>query len=170
MACKFRIRAVLNDCTHQHARPGKNEYRIGAEFSGGTAMSITYSVDTLPQDRTCCFISMVIISMFCSLYISFFLATQELVLDRSTETTITVFYTPPPGVNGSQIIARNVKRGRFSGSCDTRGEVCRLFGLPSGFLYDIWVRTCNGSEPSRCILRVLPAEIPTFPKRKSLMN
>ncbi len=65
LACKFRIRAVLNDCTDQHASPGRNEYRIGAEFSSGAAMSITYFVDTLPQDRTYCFISMAILLMFC---------------------------------------------------------------------------------------------------------
>ncbi len=53
LACKFRIHAVLNDCTDQHARLGRNEYRIGAEFSSGAAKPITYSVDTLPQDRTC---------------------------------------------------------------------------------------------------------------------
>ncbi len=37
-------------------------------------------------------------------------------------------------------------------------------------MYEIWVRTCSGSEPARCILRAMPVKIPTFPKRKWLLT
>ncbi len=52
MICRIPVHGVLNDCTDQHASPGRNELRIGAEFHSGAAMWRPYFVDTLPHDRT----------------------------------------------------------------------------------------------------------------------
>ncbi len=89
------------------------------------------------------------------------LASQELHPERLTETSITVTYTPEAGVTSSQIVARNGKLGRFFGTCDTRA--CTVSGISSGFIFDIWVRTCSGSGPTRCVLRAKPAQMTTYP-------
>ncbi len=93
------------------------------------------------------------------------LATQELYLDRNTEDTITVSYTPDAGVTGSHIVARNSKVGHFEGTCDADSGICTVSGLSAGFIYDIWVRTCDANGPKSCILRALPAQMVTYPKR-----
>ncbi len=95
---------------------------------------------------------------------SCFLASQELLPQRHTETAITVSYNPEAGVSGSRIVARNGKVGRFLGHCDAALGTCTVSGLSAGFTYDIWVRTCSGSGPVRCILRAVPAQMVTYPR------
>ncbi len=92
------------------------------------------------------------------------LASQELYPERLTETSIFVSYTPEAGVAGSQMVARNSKLGRFFGTCDAR--TCTVSGLSSGFIYEIWVRTCSGSGTSHCILRAMSAQMVTYPRGK----
>ncbi len=93
-----------------------------------------------------------------------FLASQELYPDRQTETSITVSYTAEVGVTGSQMVARNGKVGRFFGTCDTTRGTCTVSGLSAGFSFEIWVRTCTGSGPARCVLRATAAIMVTYPK------
>ncbi len=93
------------------------------------------------------------------------LATQWLYLDRNTESTIVVSYTAEAGVTGSHIVARNSKLGHFEGTCDADSGTCTVSGLSAGFIYDIWVRTCDAKGPKSCILRAMPAQIVTYPKR-----
>ncbi len=83
---------------------------------------------------------------------------------RQTETLISVSYTPDAGVTGSQMVARSRKVGRFVGTCDVRSHTCAVSGLSAGIMYDIWVRTCSGSGPTRCVLRAMPAQMITYPK------
>ncbi len=104
------------------------------------------------------------VSIFIEILSNFHLASQELYPERFTETSISVSYTPEAGVIGSQMVARNAKVGRFLGTCDTR--TCTVSGLSAGFIYDIWVRTCSGSGPKRCILRAAPARMVTYPRGK----
>ncbi len=77
-------------------------------------------------------------------------------------------YSPEAGVTGSQMVARNSKLGRFFGTCDTRS--CTVSGLSPGFIYDLWVRTCSGSGPARCVLRAMPARMVTYPRGKLFLN
>ncbi len=92
------------------------------------------------------------------------LATQEVYVDRLTETSITVSYTAEAGVTGSQMVARSGKVGRFFGACDAARGTCIVTGLSPGYNFEIWVRTCSGSGPVRCILRALPTQMATYPK------
>ncbi len=89
------------------------------------------------------------------------LASQELYPESLTETTIRVSYIPEAGVTNSEMVARNGKLGRFFGTCDKRA--CTASGLSPGFVYDIWVRTCSGSGPARCVLRAMAARLVTYP-------
>ncbi len=173
MVCQFPMHAILNDCSDLHARPGTNEYRVGARFYSGLAGPLTFFVDTLPQDRTRVSVWKPIANIFTDkwlLYSCLFLATQELFIELQTETSIAVHFTLLPGVSGSQLVARNWKLGRFLGTCDTQWGICRIGNLSSGYMYEIRVRTCSGSEPARCILRAMPVNIPTFPERKWLLT
>ncbi len=94
----------------------------------------------------------------------YFLANQELYVDRLTETSITVYYTAEAGVTGSQMVARNGKVGRFFGACDATRGTCTVSGLSAGFNFEIWVRTCGESGPARCVLRAMSAQMVTYPK------
>ncbi len=86
-------------------------------------------------------------------------ATQELYPSVITESSMTVSYFPDPGVNGSQLVVRNTRLGRFLGTCDSAMESCSVTGLTTGYTYDVWVRTCSGSGPTRCMLRALPTQM-----------
>ncbi len=99
-----------------------------------------------------------------------FLASQELYPDRLTETSITVSYTAETGVTGSQMVARNGKLGRFFGTCDAGRSTCTVSGLSAGFTFEIWVRTCSGSRPARCVLRAMPTQMVTYPKGMRYSN
>ncbi len=94
------------------------------------------------------------------------IATQELYPEVVTESSITVSYFPDPGVDGSQMVVRSSRLGRFVGECDPNSGSCSVSNLKAGFTYFVWVRTCSGSGPTHCILRALPTEISTFPTRE----
>ncbi len=97
------------------------------------------------------------------LYSCFYSATQELFIERQTETSITVHYTPLPGVIGSQLVARNWKLGRFFGTCDNQGKfaeylishlaICTKFGCVLAVALS---QRAAYSEPCQRIFPLLP--------------
>ncbi len=80
-----------------------------------------------------------------------------------TDSSITVNYIADEGVSGSHMIARSPKLGRFAGDCDASSGTCSIHGLTSGAYYEVWVRTCSGSDVKHCSLRALPAKMVTYP-------
>ncbi len=144
-----------------HAAQGRNHYRIGAWYNEGSWIPDNYYADTVQQDR--------------AFFLRFnntvsFLASQELLPGRQTETLISVSYTPEAGVTGSQMVARSGKVGRFLGRCDAAIHICAVTGLSAGIMYDIWVRTCSGSGPTRCVLRAMPTQLVTYPNGMYCFN
>ncbi len=77
---------------------------------------------------------------------------------------ISVSYTPDAAVTGSQMVARSGKVSRFVGTCDAASHTCAVSGLSAGIMYDIRVRTCSGSGPTRCVLRAMPTQLVTYPR------
>ncbi len=163
--CDIAIYGHLDDCTDIYARHGRTLYRIGAKYDTGSYVASFFYVNTLDQNRAYFFKQSVLLYQSKhNLMKKTFIATQDLYPETSTETSITVGYIPEAGVNGSQMVVRNAKLGRFFGVCDTAAGSCTTYGLTAGFVYDVWVRTCEGSNPRMCIVMATPAQISTFPK------
>ncbi len=51
-ACDIAVHGALDDCTDWHARHGRNLYRIGAKYQGGSYVARDFYADTLSEDRT----------------------------------------------------------------------------------------------------------------------
>ncbi len=154
-ACNIPVNAILNDCTDNYARQGRNHYRIGADFQHGGMVPRNFYANTLQHNRTHFLVAFLIIAI---------LATEHLNVEAISETSISVIY----GVIGGQMVARSAKAGRFFGGCDWYS--CTVNGLRSGFIYEIWVRTCSGSGPTQCMLRAWPTQIVSYPKRRCFVK
>ncbi len=55
--CHIPIYGVLRECTDNQAKPGPNEYGIGATGPSSTSWPKDYTTYTLDQNRTCLFVA-----------------------------------------------------------------------------------------------------------------
>ncbi len=96
------------------------------------------------------------------------LATQKLSFRGRTRDSITVGYGRDAWMSGCEMIARNQRLGRFTGTCDHAKKECKFSGLQTSSTFEVWLRTCSSTKPDEvtCLLRAEPFQVSTEISRK----
>ncbi len=96
--------------------------------------------------------------------LSYIAATTPMTLITRTSSELAVRFTPTQPSDRYELLARGPIAGRASARC--ANSECRLRGLLPFSNFSLWLVTCSGSNPKRCLLQAPPIETSTLPASK----
>ncbi len=93
-----------------------------------------------------------------------FAATTPMTLITQSSSELAVRFTATQPSDRYELVARGPSAGRASVRCAS--SECRLRGLRPFSNFTLWLVTCSGSNPKRCLLQAPPLETSTLPASK----
>ncbi len=165
--CSFSVDNILKDCTDERATSGRNEYSVFGEWQDGSWGPKKAAIETLTKNRKCS--ASIInrernVSIVNNLTTLFRIASSPMTLIRQTSNELAIRFSPTQPSDRYELVARNPLTGRARARC--ANSECRLSGLRPFSNYTLWLVTCSGSNPKRCMLQAPPMETSTLPASK----